>query len=309
MEPKVSIIMATYNRAHLITETLECISNQSFKNWECLIIDDGSEDNTADVVREFSSNDVRFLYLNRHQNYRKGLPGCRNQGIDIARGEFIIFFDDDDIPHPQLLELAAFELNNFNNDFCRYERGIFSGQFKYNFNHIQDYRTTRITIKNIEHIIKNELPFNSCQILWKRSSIGQMRFVESLLYAEEWEFYSRLLINGLEGISIDKVLYFGRKHPKSNTREFQQRNPIRLNSQNQAAILIIENLSLKNLFSKNFKLFFLRMGFELDSLEVIKKSLKAADSTTFENLKYQIGYKFYPVLKPIFYLKGKILKD
>jgi glycosyltransferase involved in cell wall biosynthesis len=96
--PKVSIIMATYNRAHFIVETLVSIQNQTFLDWECIIVDDGGTDNTKEVIKPIIEEDKRFLYVQRDDIYQKGLPGCRNNGLDIAKGDYIIFFDDDDIP-------------------------------------------------------------------------------------------------------------------------------------------------------------------------------------------------------------------
>ena len=78
--------MATYNRAHLITNTLESIKNQTYPNFECLIIDDGGQDDTKIVVEELISEDKRFSYLVRLAKYKKGLPGCRNYGLDICKG-------------------------------------------------------------------------------------------------------------------------------------------------------------------------------------------------------------------------------
>ncbi|MBZ9632359.1 glycosyltransferase family 2 protein [Salegentibacter sp. LM13S] len=309
MRPEGSIIMATYNRAHLISESLLAIKAQTFTNWECIIIDDGSIDETLETVKKFTDTDFRFKYFTRNKKYKKGLPGCRNQGLDVAKGKYIVFFDDDDISHPQLLELALINLSKKKYDFCRYERSTFRGKFEKEFEYLKDSNTREITIQNLDAIIKNELPFNSCQVVWKKSSISNERFEESLMFAEEWEFYTRLLLKGLKGISIDKVLYFGRKHPESNTGEFFRRNPVRINSQNKAAILIIKNLNSKDLFTEKHKIFFLRMGFNLKSLTVIKRSLDAAGSNSFEKLKYQLGYKFYPFLKPIFHLKSKILKN
>ena len=95
MNPKVTIIMATYNRAHFIVETLLSIQNQIFQDWECLIIDDGGTDNTAEVIKPILDQDTRFSYRKRPEQYQKGLPGCRNYGIDLAQGQYIIFFDDD----------------------------------------------------------------------------------------------------------------------------------------------------------------------------------------------------------------------
>ena len=119
--PKVSIIMATFNRAHFIVETLKSIQDQTYKYWECLIIDDGGTDNTVDVISPILIKDKRFKYYKRPQFHKKGLPGCRNYGIELAKGHFIIFFDDDDIVHPQNLEFCVSDLKNTTFDFFRYK--------------------------------------------------------------------------------------------------------------------------------------------------------------------------------------------
>ena len=131
MRPIVTIIMATYNRAHFIIETLKSIQNQTFKDWECLIIDDGGTDNTQEVITNFLEEDKRFQYLKRESNYQKGLPGCRNYGLDLSKGDYIIFFDDDDVVHPLNLELCAKELVNNEVSFCRYDRNVFRNKFHY----------------------------------------------------------------------------------------------------------------------------------------------------------------------------------
>lgn len=307
-KPVVSIIMATYNRAHFLPETLNYICNQSFLNWECIIIDDGSADKTASVVEKFISRDSRIKYQLRSPDYRKGLPGCRNQGMDLARGEFIVFFDDDDIPHPQLLEFSIMELQESDYDFCRYLRSTFNGVFTPKFEIFKTYSTLIIGKKDLELVILNDIPFNSCQVVWRKSSIGLNRFIETLMYAEEWEFYTRLLAMGLKGISINKEMYFGRKHPNSNTAEFYRKEPLRIKSQIDAALLVINNLNSKKLFNNKIKVYFIRMGFELNSHIIIRKSLEAFGSNPIEKLKYHMGYHFYPVLKPIFNLKAKFLK-
>lgn len=306
MTPHVSIIMATYNRANLIRESLVAIKDQTFLKWECLIIDDGSTDNSEEIINEFLTADSRFIYMQRPVSYRKGLPGCRNLGLDKAKGKFVVFFDDDDIPHPQVLELAVGELNSSYYDFCRYLRNTFHGKYNYLFERITDYNKEIIGLTQLDDIVQNKLPFNSCQVVWRKSSIGKSRFEETLMYAEEWEFYSRILTKGMAGISIDKVLYFGRKHPDSNTGEFQNKIPVRVASQLKAAELVINRLAEKSLYTENLKKYFLRMGFALKSYSLVKLSLKAANVDFLEKWRYKLGFQIYPVLKPIFNLKDKI---
>jgi GalNAc5-diNAcBac-PP-undecaprenol beta-1,3-glucosyltransferase len=132
-KPTVTIIMATYNRAKFIEESLITIQNQTYNSWECLIIDDDGNDDTAAVIAPILENDKRFQYIKRTDQYQKGLPGCRNYGLDLAQGEYIIFFDDDDIAHPQNLEICVLELSNTDLSFCRYIRDVFRGDFVYDF--------------------------------------------------------------------------------------------------------------------------------------------------------------------------------
>ena len=83
--------MATYNRAHFIAETLETITAQTFENWECLVIDDGGTDNTNEIINSILEQDNRFQFLKRPDRYKKGLAGCRNYGLDLAKGDCVIF--------------------------------------------------------------------------------------------------------------------------------------------------------------------------------------------------------------------------
>lgn len=94
LKPLVSVIIPTYNRAGLITETLKDVQLQTYQNWECIVVDDGSTDNTRVVVEQVCENDSRFSYIKNQRS--KGAPGARNTGLEIAKGEFISFFDSDD---------------------------------------------------------------------------------------------------------------------------------------------------------------------------------------------------------------------
>jgi glycosyltransferase involved in cell wall biosynthesis len=105
--PKISIIMPTYNRAHLIGETIESIRNQTFTNWELLIMDDGSDDNTEEIVEQYNDDRIQF--------YKAGRTGAvsklKNMAIKKARDELIAFIDSDDLWAATKLEkqLAAME--------------------------------------------------------------------------------------------------------------------------------------------------------------------------------------------------------
>ena len=91
--PVISVIVTCYNQAQCIGETLESVAAQSYKHWECIVIDDGSTDTSAEVIQEFTKRDSRFTY---HYQKNQGVSIARNKGFSLARGEYINFLDGDD---------------------------------------------------------------------------------------------------------------------------------------------------------------------------------------------------------------------
>lgn len=98
--PTVSVIIPTYNRAHLIGRAIQSVLSQTFQDFEIIVVDDGSEDNTKEVVRGFADGHVRYF---RH-NENRGGSAARNTGIRASRGEYIAFLDSDDEWNPRKLE-------------------------------------------------------------------------------------------------------------------------------------------------------------------------------------------------------------
>lgn len=305
--PKVSIIMATFNRAHLIAESLESISHQTFKNWECLIIDDGSTDETRDLVKSFSDLDSRFKYFPREDYHLKGLPGSRNAGLEKSKGDFVVFFDDDDIVHPKNLEICVTELKGAAIDFCRYEREVFTGSFDKVFDSSTSYKKEKLGTAAMEDIVLGKIPFNSCQVMWRRECFKKNKFNEKLMYAEEWECYLRILACGFSGVTVNKVLFYGRKHTASNTGEFWNNNSIRRESKVRATKLVIENLVKKELLSPILIRYFIQLGIFLKDRSIVKHVLKIAKLNLVQKIKYSLLYDLYPLIV-IGYRTKKYLK-
>lgn len=102
MKPKVSIIMSTYNRAHMIGDAIRSALAQTFTDFELIVVDDGSTDNTREIVNGFGDSRVRYIHK---QN--AGLPAGRNTAIAHARGEYVAFLDDDDLSLPHQLAVQT----------------------------------------------------------------------------------------------------------------------------------------------------------------------------------------------------------
>lgn len=107
----VSIVIPTYNRANVLPATLDSVIAQTYGDWECIIVDDGSVDNTMLVVEKYQIKDERIIYVKNSR--KKGAQGARNTGILLARGEWVCLFDSDDIMYPNYLEvmIANAEIN------------------------------------------------------------------------------------------------------------------------------------------------------------------------------------------------------
>lgn len=110
--PFISIIIPSYNREVLIQETLNSILSQSFENWECIIVDDASTDDSLAVIKKYESNDSRFKAFCRPIERPKGPSSCRNFGFTQSAGDYILFFDSDDIMEPDMLECVASAIRN-----------------------------------------------------------------------------------------------------------------------------------------------------------------------------------------------------
>ena len=305
----VSIIMATFNRGHLIEETLNSIRSQTYGYWECIIIDDGSEDKTEEVISSILKKDSRFKYFKRDEKYKKGLPGCRNKGLDLALGQYIVFFDDDDIVHPDNLKICTDILAYNDVDYCRYERKVFWGNFSQNFDKTRVYETSPLPSNVLTDMLTEKLPFNSCQVIWKKECFSKIRFCEELMYAEEWECYSRILLSGAVGINIHKVLFYGRKHAKSNTGEFKMKNPIRKKSHIKAVKMVISNLKRNNLFSDDLVHYFLKLGLQNREYGILIFTLRESEMGVSKEVLYRFGFFAYPLLKPFFQIKKKISRQ
>jgi len=114
---KVSVIIPTYNRGNLIIKSIKSVLNQTFKNLEVIVIDDGSSDNTEHLVNKITDKRLKYVKLSSN----KGSSNARNIGIKNADGQFISFQDSDDIFYPNKIEKQLKNIINRNSilDFCK----------------------------------------------------------------------------------------------------------------------------------------------------------------------------------------------
>lgn len=214
-EIKVSIIIPTLNRSGLLRETLFSVEQQSFKDWECLIIDDGSKDDTSYCVTEFTTKDPRFKYYKRPKTYPGGAAGARNFGYFKSRGKYIQWLDDDDLLSIDKLKIQVEMLDYLNNanifSTCSWdeywegkvyeEKNIFSGI---------KYIDSRLFFEKLFEK-KTFIPCHS--YLTHRNLIAKAGgWNTSLTINDDAEFFTRILLNGEKLINTSNCYVLYRMH-------------------------------------------------------------------------------------------------
>ena len=193
--PFFSIILPTYNRAHLIETAVKSILTQSFSDWELIVVDDGSTDNTKEVISDFFSSDKRIKYFYQ-ENQERSI--ARNNGIEKSTGQFICFLDSDDY----FLSTKLEHLHDFMKESTQYDSVFYDGiSFLIKDNIVKTPLPTKKESETIhEFLFKN--PLGSLQICAPVKVFQEFKFNPSIRIGEDVELWLRIA-NKFEFIPID----------------------------------------------------------------------------------------------------------
>ncbi len=196
--PRVSIIVPCYKQAQYLDEALQSVFNQTYNNWECLIVNDGSPDSTLQVAEKWVVKDNRFRYLYQEN---KGLSSARNFGIRNAIGEFILPLDADDKIAPEYVYLAveSFEVNDsLKIVYCKVAKfGEEEGLWL-----LPNFSRTILVQGNV---------IFCCAMYRKSDWIRVGGYDEKLIFGlEDWEFWIAILKKGGEVECLDYLGFYYR---------------------------------------------------------------------------------------------------
>jgi len=201
--PEISVIIPCYKQAEFLDECITSVVDQTFQNWECIIVDDGSPDDTEEISKIWCKKDPRIKYYKKNN---EGLCKTRNYGINLAVGKYILPLDADDKIGKQYMELALPYFENDNNVkivYCRAELfGCMNGEWR-----LQKY--------SFEKLLEENIIFCSAffpKTEWEKIGGYDINMKEGL---EDWEFWINMLKNGGEVIRIDSVNFYYRKKQSS----------------------------------------------------------------------------------------------
>jgi glycosyltransferase involved in cell wall biosynthesis len=193
--PLVSVIIPTYNRAHLIGETLVSVLSQTYLNWECIIVDDGSTDNTLEIVTAFLDRDNRFQYHQRPTNRTKGACACRNYGFELAKGVYINWLDSDDLFSSNKIETQVNLLMEYDTDISVTKWGRFSDKSDFKIKEMSIYRNYNKGADLLKDYGESGMFYPSHSFLVKKEVVlkaGQWN--NHLQINQDGEFFCRILL-------------------------------------------------------------------------------------------------------------------
>lgn len=239
----ISIIIPTFNREDYVGETLNSVLRQTYADWECIVVDDGSSDDTEKAVQQFVQSDARFSFYKRPAEMLKGANSCRNFGFTIAKGEYIKFLDSDDLLTDNCLDKqvgilnknhelkVCFSYGRYFNDTTKELEEFWSRNKKYN-----NYLLGHVT---------NQIRWAISDPLWRKSFFTEVPFKVGLMNSQEWLMHGQavLKLKKNEIYNLNETFTLIRR---GNERMSSVRKSSYYKNQRKARLLLLKRVLLVN---------------------------------------------------------------
>ncbi|WP_298521770.1 glycosyltransferase family 2 protein [uncultured Methanobrevibacter sp.] len=305
---KISVIIPVYNCAKYIGKTLESVINQDFRDFEIIVIDDGSTDNSLKVINE-TLNGCEISYKIIHQE-NGGVSVARNHGIEVSSGDYLVFVDGDDYILPNhLSELYAGGSDFSMIQFVKKDGDTLSTPNHFDFEFIS-------TDDFIRKELRMEILFNFFQLMYRADIIKEnnVRFTPGVVYGEDTEFALKALIYGDRIHISNEVTYYYIQRTDSaiRTTEFRRFDIVdifenlvdyyRIRGKRELANLIITSRIPKAIFGNMNYFFYSCYGFD-EVMYVMKKRNLFSKLDRFKgDFKFKLKIKMF-LLNPRLYYR------
>jgi glycosyltransferase involved in cell wall biosynthesis len=203
----VSIIIPCYNQAEFIEETLLSVFNQEHKHWECLLVDDGSTDNTAEIINKWVEKDNRFCYYKKEN---EGVSVARNFGINKAKGDFIQFLDSDDLLAADKLSVSIDAIQKHQVDIVCSDYLVFSKSIAKTLPSFSQLNKFEFTFYNLARYWNEGFTVPIHCWFFKAALVENTKFPEGITAQEDWVMWLRIFQNKPKTYYIPKSLAFYR---------------------------------------------------------------------------------------------------
>lgn len=273
-----SIVVPCYNQAPYLKETLLSVKNQSYTDWECIVVNDGSTDDSEKIIDEICALDPRFRKITQTN---QGLATTRNNGIRAAKGQFILPLDGDDKIGPEYLELAEKEFRNDPTIKLVYAEAKFFGTKDEHWP-LPPYDYTRLLFVNCIY----------CSAIFRRDDYLKTEGYDTNMRHgyEDWEFWLQLLNKEDKVVRLDTVQFYYRQRAQSMIsflHEDEKRKEMEtyiMNKHRDKYPAFVQDGSSMNTM--------LEISYRLEELAQIKDSLSYKKLYRLENsIKKKLGRK------------------
>ncbi len=317
MDPLVSIIIPTYNRAHLIGETLDSVIAQTYSNWECIVVDDGSVDHTDELMEFYCKKDSRIHYEHRPKDRPKGANACRNYGFELSKGNLIQWLDSDDLLMPTSTQKKATPLidGRYNLSVCNISN--------FRLHKSNTVRIVRNYTENSYFLIKyltGKIHLQTSSVLWRREIVQDFRFDTNLSRAQELDFYFRVLEDSkVDAFFIDETLVQIRTHENSMTGAYQKGelnsilSELKVRRRTMAYVFKFSDTAEEKISSLDIYLLGFRRLYRTNSIVFVFRELREIEGMfplkeSFKKWKYflLVSLLFYKMTGREFRLKGHL---
>ena len=220
---KISVIVPVYNTHDYLNECIDSVLNQSLADFELICIDDGSTDDSLDILKDYEKKDTKVQVISQEN---RGLGASRNVGLNIAQGEYVMFLDSDDYLKSDALEklyneannndldLVLFKIINFNNKTGKQSRSEYF-DMKFLKDIVKDDIFTWVQVK--ERIF--DISVTATSKLFKRELISDIAFPEGLIF-EDNLFFIKVIFKANSVYFYDDYFYYRRIRPDSITNSY-----------------------------------------------------------------------------------------
>lgn len=206
-EDLISVVMPAFNAAPYIGAAIKSILDQSYRNIELIIINDGSSDSTNEVIQEYVVRDQRITYVSREN---RGVAHTRNEAVALARGDWIALMDADDISHPERLREQWQYIHSNHLDAC----STWIELFGFGGRRVKSYSILRNEI-SLEALFG--CPIAHATLLARRDIFERFPYITAWENAEDYEFLERAISGNINIQCLAKILYFYRQHPRQTS--------------------------------------------------------------------------------------------
>lgn len=212
--PFISIIIPCYNQAQYLPETLDSVLRQTYEHWECIIVNDGSTDNTQVIAQNYCAKDERFRYLPKENG---GVSAARNMGIQHSTGSFILPLDSDDIIADTYVEKAIRYFEAHPETKLVYCKAEFFGEIKGQWD-LPPYHYQRLLLQNIIF----------CSAVYRRESYDSSAGYNENMSAgnEDWDFWLTFLNADDVVYQIPEICFYYRIRSNSRNRTIDGLNDL-----------------------------------------------------------------------------------